>query len=227
MGRCPVRLLTATAAVSVLALAGASSAGAAGGKEQIHLTAEGQTAARAAVLEKSDFRSSTSWVGKSFKPDVAAAGVGCAGFRPKVSDLVVNGAAETSFSPPGSVPLLFDSLAEVLRTPHMVALDWQRTVASPRLVDCLGQEFSAFFTAARFVSIKRLAFPHVAQHTAAFRAEFVETSARRLHFVFDTVIVSRGRTEITLSTTAPFSQQASVAAAEVSLVKQLLARARA
>ncbi len=219
--------MLAAAAVSVIALVSASSAGAADGKEQIHLTAEGQAAARAAVLNKSDFHSSSSWVRKAFKPDVAAAAVGCAGFRPKVSDLVVNGAAETSFSPPGSVPLLFDSLAEVLRTPHMVALDWQRTVASPRLADCLRQQFSAFFTTARFISIKRLAFPHVAPHTVAFRTEFVETDADRLHFVFDSVIVSRGRTEITLSTTAPFGQKTSVKAAEVGLVKQLLARARA
>ena len=224
VGRRVKRMLGATAAISLLALASVASAGAADGKEQIHLTAKGQAAAQAAVLTTSDFGTSGGWTERTFKPNIADAQVGCEGFHPKVSDLVVTGAAETAFSPPGSLPLQFDSLAEVLQTPKMVALDWQRTTASPLLTDCLRQQFSGVFTAARFVSIHPLAFPHLAKHTAAWRAEFVETTARKLHFVLDTVLVSRGRTEITLSTQAPVNVQGKVKTAEVHLLKRLLAR---
>ena len=145
-GRRVKRMLGATAAISLLALASVASAGAADGKEQIHLTAKGQAAAQAAVLTTSDFGTSGGWTERTFKPNIADAQVGCEGFHRKVSDLVVTGAAETAFSPPGSLPLQFDSLAEVLQTPKMVALDWQRTTASPLLTDCLRQQFSGVFT---------------------------------------------------------------------------------
>ncbi|MFL5900569.1 MAG: hypothetical protein ACJ75S_05165, partial [Solirubrobacterales bacterium] len=78
----------AGALAAALVLAGAAVAD----KEQIHLTAAGQQAARAAVMQRSDLGGASGWTGGSKKPDLSG-GTGCANFQPKQSDLVLIGAA--------------------------------------------------------------------------------------------------------------------------------------
>jgi hypothetical protein len=192
-------------------------------KEQIHYTAAGQAAARAAVLTRADLGASGSWTGGHKKVDVSS-GPLCAGFDPKQSDLVLNGASHTEFTQPG---IDIDSEAQVLQTPHMVSLDWQRTVLSPKVIPCLREVAAKSLGAgAKVVSIKRVAFPRVATYTAAVRIVLQATSGTTTVKIYvDIVLVGRGHTEITLSTTAPLAAASVLRPAEVRLAKLLVARA--
>jgi hypothetical protein len=195
-------------------------------KEQIRLTNAGQAAARAAVLTKADLGTAPGWTGGAKKPDLSSTPA-CPGFRPKQSDLVVNGAAETVFKQPA---IQFDSEAQVLETAHMVKLDWQRTVLAPEVLPCLRSAAAkSAGTSAHVVSIRRIAFPRVATYTNAIRILLdVKTSASTtpVKVFVDLVLVGRSRTEITLTTTAPLLASVAVRAAEVRLARILAGRVR-
>jgi hypothetical protein len=195
-------------------------------KEQIHLTNAGQAAARAAVLTKADLGTAPGWTGGAKKPDLSSTPP-CPGFKPKQSDLVVNGAAETVFKQPA---IQFDSEAQVLQTAHMVKLDWQRTVIAPQILPCLRIAVAkSAGTSAHVTSIRRTAFPRVATFTSAIRILLdVKTSGSTtpVTVFVDVVLVGRGRTEITLTTTAPLLASTAVRAAEIRLARILAARVR-
>ena len=207
------------AAVAALLLAGVAVAD----KEQIHLTAAGQAAARAAVMQRADLGGASGWTGGSKKPDLSS-GTGCTNFEPKQSDLVLIGAAETIFKHPG---VEFDSEAQVLQTPAMVRLDWQRTVLAPEVMPCLKSNLQKQLTPAeRLVSVRRIAFPAISAYTRAYRTTVdVTASSGTVRVFVDLVLVGRGSTEITLTTTAPLVAEAAVRAAEVRLARILAARA--
>jgi hypothetical protein len=195
-------------------------------KEQIHLTNAGQAAARAAVLTKADLGTAPGWTGGAKKPDLSSTPP-CPGFRPKQSDLVVNGAAETAFKQPA---IQFDSEAQVLQTAHMVKLDWQRTVIAPQILPCLRIAVAkSAGTSAHVTSIRRTAFPRVATFTSAIRILLdVKTSGSTtpVTVFVDVVLVGRGRTEITLTTTAPLFASTAVRAHEIRLARILAGRVR-
>ena len=196
-------------------------------KEPVHLTAADQAFARAAVVKRADLGTVGTWTGGAVKPDLSSSFPCGSTFQPKQSDLLLTGAAETVFSQPG---ISFDSEAEVLKTPQMVKLDWQRTVVAPQVLPCLRIGFAKTATAStRFVSIRRIAFPRVAQYTYALRALFdVKSTATGTTRVFvDVVLLGRGRSELSLTTTAPFVADASVRVAEARLALIMAARARA
>ena len=220
MGRIGTRQTTAffAALVGALLLAGAAVAD----KEQIHLTAVGQKAARAAVMKRADLGGATGWTGGSKKPDLSP-GTGCANFHPKQSDLVLIGAAETVFKHPG---VEFDSEAQVLQTPAMVRLDWQRTVLAPQVMPCLRSNLEKHLSASeRLVSVGRIAFPAIATYTRAYRTTVDVKSASGTTRVFvDLVLLGRGSTEITLTTTAPMVAESAVRGAEVRLARILVSR---
>ncbi|HXY81799.1 MAG TPA: hypothetical protein VEH55_10555 [Gaiellaceae bacterium] len=222
------RLLAAlTVGVIALALteAAASGAGKGGpGKETIHLTAAGQAAARAAVLTQPDLGTAPGWTGGPKKP-VLASTLPCR-YQPKQSDLVVVGAAESVWQ---NAALRFDSEAQVLQTPEMVRLDWQRTVLAPQMVPCLRTALSKPLGAlGRLVSFRRIDFPAVATYARAYRVVVdVKTSTATVPLMVDLVLVGRGSTEITLTTSAPLANQPVVSAAEIRLAKLLLSRTRA
>jgi hypothetical protein len=195
-------------------------------KEQIHLTNAGQAAARAAVLTKADLGAAPGWTGGAKKPDLSSTPP-CPGFRPKQSDLVVNGAAETVFKQPA---IQFDSEAQVLQTAHMVKLDWQRTVIAPQILPCLRIAVAkSAGTSAHVTSIRRTAFPRVATFTSAIRILLdvkPSGSTTPVTVFVDVVLVGRGRTEITLTTTAPLLASTAVRAAEIRLARILAGRVR-
>ena len=202
-----------------LLLAGAAFAD----KEQIKLTAAGQKAAQAAVISRTDIGTAPGWTRKVKKPDLSS-DTGCANFNPKQSDLVLNGAAEVEWSRAG---LDFDSEAQALETPAMVKLDWQRTVLAPQVLPCLRSNFQKHSTSAeKFVSVARLAIPAIGTYSRAYRVLVDYTqNAQTVRLFVDVVLVGRGRTEITLTTTAPLSAGAAVVAAEIRLARLLAARA--
>lgn len=192
---------------------------------RIQLSAAGQAAARAAVIKRADLGAAGGWVGGMTKPDLSQQ-LECASYRPKQSDLIVIGAAESTWKNSG---LQFYSVAQVLRTAEMVRLDWQRTVLDPRVLPCVRRALAKEFgTAAHLVSFRRIAFPQIADSTRAYRAVAdAKTPAGKVRIMYDIVLVASGRTEITLTAAAPMSTAQIIAAAEVRLARILAARASA
>jgi hypothetical protein len=203
-------------------LATASAVLAGDGKYQIKLNAADQAAARAVVIRRADLGSS-GWEGGAMKPDLAevSAGLSCPTYHPKLSDLVITGVAETDFRRSGFV---YGSVAEVLKTRRMVALDWRRSVVAPRAVACLRRTLSS---GAKLVSFRKLPFPQPATYAALFRAVLsVQSQGQTVRVLSDIVFVARGRTEITLSLAGRTSAKSTISAAERRLAGALISRAR-
>jgi hypothetical protein len=117
---------------------------------------------------------------------------------------------------------------EVLATRRLVQLDWQRTVGSPRLPGCMGTLVSSVFaSSARFVSVEELAFPEIARDTSAWRVELETTTGAKKRFVYDLILVTRGRTEISITSSAPLNSANSLKAIETRLARKLFSRAKA
>jgi hypothetical protein len=216
-GRKPFALVAAVTAA--LALAAAASAD----KEQIHFTAAGQKIAHAAVMRKADLGGAPGWTGATKKPDLSG-DTGCPGFNPKQSDLVVIGAAETVWKNTG---LQFDSEAQVLKTPAMVRLDWQRTVLAPQVLPCLKENVAKNLPASeKLVSIGRIPVPKLATYSRAYRTIVdVSSGAGSVRVFVDVLLFGKGATEMTLTTTAIYTAAPTVGAAELRLARLLLSRA--
>jgi hypothetical protein len=212
-------VLATVTSVPLLALTAAAVAD----RETVHYTAAGQAAARAAVLRRADLGSAAGWSGGAKKPTISST-LPCR-YQPKQSDLVLIGAAETTWQ---NMPVFLDSASQVLKTPAMVRLDWQRTVVAPQMLPCLRRSLAKQFGgSAQLVSFARVRFPAIAPYFRKFRALIDEGSATtKVRVLADVVLVGRGRTEITLTTVAPYSSNRVVSAAELRLAKLLLARVR-
>ena len=226
MRRTSSRLIAAATVVAIAALMLALAALA--DKEKIQLNATDQAFARATVLKKADLGTVGTWIGGAVKPDLSST-TPCSTFQPKQSDLVLTGVAETKYQQPG---FEFDSEAQVLQTPEMVKLDWQRTVLAPQLLPCLrvGLAKQVPSTKATIVSVRRIAFPHITAQTAAIRALVdvkAGTSPVPVRIFVDVVLVGRGRTEISLTTTALFVNDKITRAAEARFALIFASRARA
>lgn len=194
-------------------------------KEQIHLTAAGQAAARAVVVQRADLGTAAAWAGGVKKPDLSSSS-NCPTYKPKQSDLVVIGAAETDWSASG---IDIDTQSDVLKTPTMVALDWQRNVTAPQVVPCVRAELAKEVQPGqRLVSFASLGFPKVTKYARAWRAVIdVKNGSTSVPVMIDIVLIGRGQTEITLRTTAPEAAAGSVVPAEVRLAELLVGRIRA
>ena len=211
-------------ALAALVYAGAALAA---DRARIRFNAADQAAARAAVLQAADFAQAKGWTGGRTKPQLTS-GLTCANFRPKQSDLVLTGAAASQYQHRSG--FAFQSVAHVLRTRQMVRLDWKRSVDNPALLPCLRSTFEKNAKAQnlRIVSVRRVSFPRLATFSAAYRVEIeVRPGGRRIRMLSDIVLLGRGRTELTLTATAPSASRATVEAAEIRLARRLVARIRA
>jgi hypothetical protein len=211
---------TAAATAVLVVVTGAAAGGP--GKQKIELNAADQAAARAVVLRRSDLGSG--WTGGRTKPDLTST-VSCPSYHPKVSDLVVTGAASSEFHRTG---LAFANEVELFRTAAMVDRDWRRSIV-PAAVPCLRQTLTKGLGGrATVVSFRRISFPLVTAHTAAFRG-IVEVSAlgQTVRVLLDIVLMGKGRTEISLDATAPAAAARAVSAVERRLARTLAARAHA
>ncbi len=165
VGRIGGRRFVFLPALVIVSLVLAGTAAAADGR--IQLSASGQAAARAAVIKRADLGAAGGWVGGMTKPDLSQT-LECPSYRPKQSDLIVVGAAGSTWKNSG---FGFHSVAQVLRTAEMVRLDWQRTVLDPRMLPCVRSALAKEFgTAAPLVSFRRIAFPQIADSARAYRA---------------------------------------------------------
>jgi hypothetical protein len=205
------------------AAAAASTSG--DGKQQVRLTAADNAAARATVLRKADFGGAPGWRGGTKKPDLSSTAPRCANFHPKYSDLVLTGIAESEFQNAG---VYVDDQVQLLETAPMVKLDWKRSVLAPGLLPCLRTYLSKSAPAnAKVRGIQKLAFAHVAPYTAAFRLVLdVTSTGTTASMLLDLVLVGRGRTEITLTTVAPYDARAAIKSAEERLARLLVSRIR-
>jgi hypothetical protein len=207
-----------------LCLALTSTAVASADEYVLKMTPAGKAAAHAAVLTRADLGSASGWKGGAVKPDLTT-DPPCKGYNPKHADLVIVGAAAATFDHSG---LGLHSETQVLRSARMLQLDWQRSNA-PGEIDCARTFFDTSSSASqRFVSLRRMAFPRVAPYTTAFRLIIDVTGASReiIRMATDVIFVGKGRTEITLLTTAPLEAMASVRPVEVALATRMLARVR-
>lgn len=191
-------------------------------KETIALTAAGNAQAKAEVLRLADV--GTAWKGGSRKPDLSSS-MPCTSYKPKQSDLVLIGVAETSFA---RTALEMDSEAQVLRTAAMVRRDWQRTILAPQVIPCLRYGFTkALGSNAKLVSFSKVAFPHTAALTRAFRAVAnVKTKVGLVPVEIDFVAMGSGRNELSLTLSGPAVARASLHATEVQLARVLAGRLR-
>src|SRR5438034_5394370 len=102
------------------------------GREQIRFNAADQAAARATVLRRSDLNPSSGWTGGRVKPDLSPGPI-CRNYNPKQSDLVLTGAAQSSYR---RGPVVIANEVQVMKTRRMVRLDWQREVLAPGVIPC-------------------------------------------------------------------------------------------
>jgi hypothetical protein len=193
------------------------------GRQQVRLTAADNAAARHVVLRRADFGGVPGWSGGTKKPDLSSTGPRCANFHPKYSDLVLSGIAESEFQNGG---VYIDDEVQILKSAPMVKLDWQRSVLAPGLLPCLRTYLAKSAPAnAKVRGIQKLAFARVAQYTAAYRLVLDVTSAgTTASMLLDLVLAGRGRTEITLTTVAPYGARAPIKAAEERLARLLASR---
>ncbi len=207
------------AVVAALALAGTALAD----REQVHVTKIGRRAARAAVLRHTDLPGS-GWKGKTKTPKLGS-GTGCPGFDPKQSDLTVVGGAETTWSRAGVV---IDSEAQVLKTPKMVQLDWKRTVVAPKVLPCLRHNVRESLSANERLSwVSRMPLAHLPALGRLYRTVIVvRTNGAKAPVMVDVLLLGKGRTEITLTTTALYESRKTVTRQETRLARILLRRAR-
>lgn len=191
-------------------------------KEKIALTAAGKARARTEVVRRADV--GAGWSGGFKKPDLSST-MPCPNYRPKQSDLVLVGAAETTWR---QQALEIDSEAQILRTSAMVRRDWQRTVLAPEVVPCLRQGFAkALGSGGKLVSFGRVAFPHVATYTRAFRVVAkVKTPVGAIPVEIEFLALGAGRNELTLTLTGPKAARASLTHTEARLARLLARRAQ-
>jgi hypothetical protein len=211
-------------AAAVVALGTAAAVWAGGGMEPVKLNAADQAAAGAVVIRRADLGSS-GWQGGRVTPDLSA-GPTCPNYHPKVSDLVITGAARADFRRSG---FEFASQGQVLKTRRMVALDWRRSVLAPGVVSCLRQTLAEGLGAtAKVISFAKLPFPQLSTYSALFRGVIsVQGQGRTVRVLTDIVLVGRSRTEINLTVAGPAAAKSEISAAERRLARALLARVRA
>ena len=213
--------IAATAAAVVACLVPAARAGSGG--ERIELNRADQAAARAAIVRASDLRRA-GWSGQAVTPDLRPAPT-CRNYHPKLSDLVVTGAAESNFL--RSDRRALDTKVKVLRTARMVRLGWRREVMAPGVVACQRRLWGkSLGPSAKVVSFTRTRLPGIARYAAEFRgfADVTVSKGKTVRLVVDGLRVSRGRSEISLVELAPATARAAVAAHVRRLARLMVSR---
>jgi hypothetical protein len=213
-------LAGALACLAALAAAGSASAD----RIKVALQDRDQALARSIALKRADIGVGSPWKGGATKPDLSN-DLGCKSYDPKQSDLVVTGAAASSLEGPG---LKLESHVQILKTPRMVQLDWQRTVTAAPVLPCLRAQ-APNTPQVKLVSLGPVDFPAVARNTICLRAvlDVTTTASGTVRVMVDTVAIGKGRTEITLTTTTRWSVRAAVRPLEVRLARLLASRAPA
>ncbi len=205
------------ACVVLAALATCLTALAAGGVPQVKPTAADTATAKATMIRLGDLRPASNWTGGPVKPTHAA--VNCPGFDPKQSDLVITGSAESQWTGPS---LVFSS-TDVLKTAHMVAIDWQRSVKTAGLECALSRAGAAT------LSTSQIAFPKLTRLATAFRATYDQKAGgQTVRVIVEFAAVGSGRSELSVAEFRPLPASTSALHADVvRMARLMLSRAKA
>lgn len=206
-----VRVLLA--ALSILALAGASVAAAADPRrERVELRPADVALAKRIALRPGDL--SGSWRRLSLPAGGEDSQMTCPGFNPDLSRFTITGKAMTAYFRQSGASAM--SAIEVYRSRADAIGDF--TVATnPAVVRCLRDEIQRGTSGIARVGVARIAGPRVGDRSTAFRvvARF-SAGGRSVALYMDVVVVQRGRSIAALffsSPTRPFAGQSRVAAA--------------
>ncbi len=173
------------------------------------LTASGQATAQRDLLQRADLSNAVSWTGGAIMPDDSA--LSCAGYHPSTTGLVKTGEAADRFSAPG---LAIGTQVDVLASSSMVGVDMRRSFV-PGLIPCL--RASLTHSKVTVLSVTRLPFPMLARYVDAYRVVYeLSSGGKKLHLAFDTIFLSGGRTEITLTVIANLPTDEATGEADVS-----------
>jgi hypothetical protein len=222
----------AIAVVALVSVTAASSADA--DKLQRQLTPAGQAIARAAVIHKSDL--GPTWTGSIKKSEDTDDGTECPGYEPKESDLILIGSASSNWQK--SSPFMsFVSESEVLKTPAMARLDWNRTFGPrAKFEACLRSRTAKEF---RLKSDQvRVGVLPFFPYRAAIRAKaeiisygvsFVYLTSKKVKvpLFLSVVCIRDGKAVTTLIAAAPFSLRSAIVAQQMANVPFILARLKA
>ena len=189
-------------------------------KEKIARTRAGNAAAARLVAKKRDLP--LGWSGGSIKPSLSSS-LGCASYKPKQSDLVLIGAAQTHWT---RGPSSLDSEAQVLRRPKMVKLDWKRTVADPRVLPCVRQATKRHLPPSdKLISLDWIHVPALARYSKAYRVVVaVRTGSATENVVIDALTFGAGRDEVTLIGSTLTTGEKSIHKLELRLARRLAKR---
>ena len=216
------RLLLAL--LGALVLVGTAAAGTAD-HNQVSLTAKDQAVAKRIVIKSADLGGA--WAGGYVKPDLNDVLV-CANYHPKQSDLVVTGAAESKFSVTGAQ---LDSIAQVFRSPTMVATDWKRSVLNPQLQSCLRTTLAGNLSATQRRAVRSTHRVPRGQRDPRPRIPARDRGDRPngtpVRGILDLIVFSRGRSELSLTTIGSYADRASISKVERVLAGVMLTRATA
>ncbi len=203
------------------ALALATAAAADDGKLQIRLTPAGQAAARAASLTTAEL--GAGWAGGVEKSTGVPTPL-CPTTHARESDLVLTGVAVSSFRN-SQAGFSIGSDVQLLRTPEMVRLDWQRTVVRPGVIACLRAQFAADAgSSERIASVRKLPFPRVTPYAAAYRIVYQAPGSSKQRGIEDIVLLARGPMEVSLVLVGPLAGASAAAAGEIRIARALTAR---
>jgi hypothetical protein len=199
------------------------SAGAASESFTMRVTPAGTKAALAVTPSKADLGKASTWTG-GFVTANPVTDRYCKNYRPRYSDLVVTGTTTVQYIGHG---VYLRSQAKVLRTKDMVKLHWQRSLRSPNWFACTLASEKLMGGSSHFVSLRRLAIPGtIAPYSVAYRViSEVTTATGKVRVALDTLEIASGRTEITLSASAPLAKASGLLPSELILGKALLGRA--
>ena len=94
------------------------------------------------------------------------------------------------------------------------------------MTPCLRAAARVTGSSARFVSLRPLDFPHVGDRTRVFRIRVdVAAPGKAVPAFRDLIVLTRGRTEITLALLAPLGASAGLRPIEIRLARLLASRA--
>lgn len=208
------RILLPLALIAALATAGGALA------DIVRPVAADQAAARRIVLQAADL--GAGWSGHSKKPDLSSNTLTCSSFHPKPPRIVATGAAETEWT---KGPIDIDDQAEIVQKASMVAADWH-SVIRPGVVACIREQFQkGLGSGSKLLSARQVRYPKLGTFTTDFRVTFsLSRNGTTARAFVDVLLVGKGRTELTLATTAPGGSEAAVQAAEVRLARLMVAR---
>jgi hypothetical protein len=212
------------AALAVCSLTVSGSAGAASDSFTMRVTPAGTKAALAVTPSKADLGKASTWTGGFIDARLVTDRY-CKNYRPRYSDLVVTGTTTVQYIGHG---VYLRSQARVFRSKDMVKLHWQRSLRSPNWFGCTLATDKLMGGSSRFVSLQRLTIPGaaIAPYSVAYRVvSEVATATGKVRVALDTLEIARGRTEITLTASAPLAQASGLLPSELILGKALLGRA--